>query len=215
MGAGAPVPTSPLCLHAQVYRAKLEGDSAALPPRMKSSTPSSSQLNISALGRSPSPKVGLQGGAVPFGGLLPSSSPAPGSQGCAHPLVLPQGPPHAQSHAGSLPRNLAATLQDIETKRQLALQQKGKLLGGAPPVPNTQGRALAGLQPLCASWQRKEPGSVPFLPGRGQRGLPGAAGALWMAQPGAAVRLQWDTGASLTVSCFSPSLSPLSLNPST
>lgn len=102
---------------------------------------------------------------MPFGGLLPSSSPAPGSQGCAHPLVLPQGPPHAQSHAGSLPRNLAATLQDIETKRQLALQQKGKLLRGAPPVPNTQGQALAGLQPLCASWQRKEPGSVPFLPG--------------------------------------------------
>ncbi|KAF7644890.1 hypothetical protein LDENG_00214060 [Lucifuga dentata] len=27
---------------------------------------------------------------------------------------------------GSLPRNLAATLQDIETKRQLALQQKGE-----------------------------------------------------------------------------------------
>lgn len=75
---------------------------------------------------------------MPFGGLLPSSSPAPGSQGRAHPLVLPQGPPHAQSHVGSLPRNLAATLQDIETKRQLALQQKGKLLGGAPPIPNTQ-----------------------------------------------------------------------------
>lgn len=63
LGAGAPVPRSPLHLHAQVYRAKLEGDSAALPPRMKSSTPSSSQLNISALGRSPSPKVGLQGGS--------------------------------------------------------------------------------------------------------------------------------------------------------
>lgn len=58
-----PIPSSPLRLHAQVYRAKLEGDSAALPPRMKSSTPSSSQLNISALGRSPSPKVGLQGGS--------------------------------------------------------------------------------------------------------------------------------------------------------
>lgn len=28
---------------------------------------------------------------------------------------------------GSLPRNLAATLQDIETKRQLALQQKGNI----------------------------------------------------------------------------------------
>lgn len=40
-------------------------------------------------------------------------------------------PPVQQSHllvanrTGSLPRNLAATLQDIETKRQLALQQKG------------------------------------------------------------------------------------------
>lgn len=94
-----------------------------------------------------------------FGGLLPSSSPAPGSRGRAHPLVLPQGPPHAQSHAGSLPRNLAATLQDIETKRQLALQQKGKLLRAAPPIPNTQGRALAGLQPLGASWP---------VPGRGR-----------------------------------------------
>lgn len=29
---------------------------------------------------------------------------------------------------GSLPRNLAATLQDIEAKRQLALQQKGNCL---------------------------------------------------------------------------------------
>lgn len=35
-----------------------------------------------------------------------------------------QGPP---SPAGSLSRNLVATLQDIETKRQLALQQKGEL----------------------------------------------------------------------------------------
>ncbi|XP_071883748.1 pleckstrin homology-like domain family B member 1 isoform X8 [Anas platyrhynchos] len=144
----------------QVYRAKLEGDSAALPPRMKSSTPSSSQLNISALGRSPSPKVGLQGGAVPFGGLLPSSSPAPGSQGCAHPLVLPQGPPHAQSHAGSLPRNLAATLQDIETKRQLALQQKADPLSAEPLQPGDapgqqvieeQKRRLAELKQKAAA----------------------------------------------------------------
>ncbi|XP_032057849.1 pleckstrin homology-like domain family B member 1 isoform X2 [Aythya fuligula] len=95
----------------QVYRAKLEGDSAALPPRMKSSTPSSSQLNISALGRSPSPK----------------------------------GPPHAQSHAGSLPRNLAATLQDIETKRQLALQQKGQ------QVIEEQKRRLAELKQKAAA----------------------------------------------------------------
>uniref|UniRef100_A0A8C3CDR5 Pleckstrin homology-like domain family B member 1 n=1 Tax=Cairina moschata TaxID=8855 RepID=A0A8C3CDR5_CAIMO len=98
---------SPLRLRAQVYRAKLEGDSAALPPRMKSSTPSSSQLNISALGRSPSPKVGL--------------------------------------HAGSLPRNLAATLQDIETKRQLALQQKGQ------QVIEEQKRRLAELKQKAAA----------------------------------------------------------------
>ncbi|NWH77183.1 PHLB1 protein, partial [Piaya cayana] len=81
----------------QVYRAKTEGDTGALTPRMKSGTPSSSQINLSVLGRSPSPK----------------------------------GPP---SPAGSLPRNLAATLHDIETKRQLALQQKGELLLGVLAV---------------------------------------------------------------------------------
>ncbi|XP_026719642.1 pleckstrin homology-like domain family B member 1 isoform X4 [Athene cunicularia] len=88
----------------QVYRAKTEGDTGALTPRMKSGTPSSSQLNLSVLGRSPSPK----------------------------------GPP---SPAGSLPRNLAATLQDIETKRQLALQQKGEL----PAEPSQPGN-LPGQQ---------------------------------------------------------------------
>ncbi|XP_041923799.1 pleckstrin homology-like domain family B member 1 isoform X2 [Alosa sapidissima] len=41
---------------------------------------------------------------------------------------------------GSLPRNLAATLQDIETKRQLALQQKGQL------VIEEQRRRLAELK---------------------------------------------------------------------
>ncbi|XP_040390129.1 pleckstrin homology-like domain family B member 1 isoform X11 [Cygnus olor] len=95
----------------EVYRAKMEGDTGALPPRMKSSTPSSSQLNISMLGRSPSPK----------------------------------GPPHAQSHAGSLPRNLAAMLQDIETKRQLALQQKGQ------QVIEEQKRRLAELKQKAAA----------------------------------------------------------------
>uniref|UniRef100_A0A8C3CEP0 Pleckstrin homology-like domain family B member 1 n=1 Tax=Cairina moschata TaxID=8855 RepID=A0A8C3CEP0_CAIMO len=113
---GRSFPKMPSALK-EVYRAKLEGDSAALPPRMKSSTPSSSQLNISALGRSPSPKVGL--------------------------------------HAGSLPRNLAATLQDIETKRQLALQQKGKLLR-APLQPGQQvieeqKRRLAELKQKAAA----------------------------------------------------------------
>lgn len=40
----------------------------------------------------------------------------------------PQNAPLVQNGTGSLPRNLAATLQDIETKRQLALQQKGEWL---------------------------------------------------------------------------------------
>ncbi|NXW07524.1 PHLB1 protein, partial [Fregetta grallaria] len=92
----------------QVYRAKTEGDTGALTPRMKSGTPSSSQLNVSVLGRSPSPK----------------------------------GPP---SPAGSLPRNLAATLQDIETKRQLALQQKGQ------QVIEEQKRRLAELKQKAAA----------------------------------------------------------------
>uniref|UniRef100_A0A8B9TS82 Pleckstrin homology-like domain family B member 1 n=1 Tax=Anas platyrhynchos TaxID=8839 RepID=A0A8B9TS82_ANAPL len=93
---------------------RMGGPSPELPPPLGmslSSTPSSSQLNISALGRSPSPK----------------------------------GPLHAQSHAGSLPRNLAATLQDIETKRQLALQQKGQ------QVIEEQKRRLAELKQKAAA----------------------------------------------------------------
>uniref|UniRef100_A0A8V0ZVK8 Pleckstrin homology-like domain family B member 1 n=1 Tax=Gallus gallus TaxID=9031 RepID=A0A8V0ZVK8_CHICK len=112
----------------QVYRAKMEGDTGALTPRMKSGTPSSSQLNISVLGRSPSPK----------------------------------GPLHAPSHAGSLPRNLAATLQDIETKRQLALQQKGQ------QVIEEQKRRLAELKQKAAAeaqsqWEALH-GQSPFPP---------------------------------------------------
>ncbi|XP_056365850.1 pleckstrin homology-like domain family B member 1 isoform X10 [Oenanthe melanoleuca] len=89
----------------ELYRAKTEGGAGVLSPRMKSGTPSSSQLNLSMLERSPSPK----------------------------------GPP---SPAGSLSRNLVATLQDIETKRQLALQQKAKL----PPAEPLQPGNLPGRQ---------------------------------------------------------------------
>ncbi|XP_069732717.1 pleckstrin homology-like domain family B member 1 isoform X16 [Phaenicophaeus curvirostris] len=107
----------------EVYRAKMEGDTGALTPRMKSGTPSSSQLNLSVLGRSPSPK----------------------------------GPP---SPAGSLPRNLAATLHDIETKRQLALQQKAEPLPAEPLQPGNlpgqqvieeQKRRLAELKQKAAA----------------------------------------------------------------
>ncbi|NXA64103.1 PHLB1 protein, partial [Mohoua ochrocephala] len=92
----------------QVYRAKTEGGAGVLTPRMKSGTPSSSQLNLSVLERSPSPK----------------------------------GPP---SPVGSLSRNLVATLQDIETKRQLALQQKGQ------QVIEEQKRRLAELKQKAAA----------------------------------------------------------------
>ncbi|XP_066059696.1 pleckstrin homology-like domain family B member 1 isoform X11 [Chamaea fasciata] len=92
----------------EVYRAKTEGGAGVLTPRMKSGTPSSSQLNLSMLERSPSPK----------------------------------GPP---SPAGSLSRNLVATLQDIETKRQLALQQKGR------QVIEEQKRRLAELKQKAAA----------------------------------------------------------------
>uniref|UniRef100_A0A8C4ZC93 Pleckstrin homology-like domain, family B, member 1b n=1 Tax=Gadus morhua TaxID=8049 RepID=A0A8C4ZC93_GADMO len=44
---------------------------------------------------------------------------------CGNPCV-PQSPLLGANSTGSLPRNLAATLQDIENKRQLALQQKGQ-----------------------------------------------------------------------------------------
>ncbi|XP_032366343.1 pleckstrin homology-like domain family B member 1 isoform X8 [Etheostoma spectabile] len=50
----------------------------------------------------------------------------------------------AANSTGSLPRNLAATLQDIETKRQLALQQKGQ------QVIDDQRRRLAELKQRAA-----------------------------------------------------------------
>ncbi|XP_056650270.1 pleckstrin homology-like domain family B member 1 isoform X27 [Monodelphis domestica] len=51
----------------------------------------------------------------------------------------------SQNGTGSLPRNLAATLQDIETKRQLALQQKGQ------QVIEEQRRRLAELKQKAAA----------------------------------------------------------------
>ncbi|XP_031815947.1 pleckstrin homology-like domain family B member 1 isoform X8 [Sarcophilus harrisii] len=63
-----------------------------------------------------------------------------------------------QNGTGSLPRNLAATLQDIETKRQLALQQKGQALPAEPlPLDDTAGRAVGTVGP--ASGPGFPPGS--------------------------------------------------------
>ncbi|XP_053528777.1 pleckstrin homology-like domain family B member 1 isoform X11 [Artibeus jamaicensis] len=86
------------------------------------------------------------------------------------PLPLPtkafrqlQGALLAQNGTGSLPRNLAATLQDIETKRQLALQQKGQ------QVIEEQRRRLAELKQKAAAeaqcqWDALH-GTSPFLAG--------------------------------------------------
>uniref|UniRef100_A0A1A8J4N7 PH domain-containing protein n=3 Tax=Nothobranchius kuhntae TaxID=321403 RepID=A0A1A8J4N7_NOTKU len=56
-----------------------------------------------------------------------------------------KSPMLAVCNTGSLPRNLAATLQDIETKRQLALQQKGQ------QVIEEQRRRLAELKQRAAA----------------------------------------------------------------
>ncbi|XP_056139901.1 pleckstrin homology-like domain family B member 1 isoform X3 [Lampris incognitus] len=56
-----------------------------------------------------------------------------------------KSPLMAANSTGSLPRNLAATLQDIETKRQLALQQKGQ------QVIEEQRRRLAELKQRAAA----------------------------------------------------------------
>ncbi|XP_064433434.1 pleckstrin homology-like domain family B member 1 isoform X12 [Mirounga angustirostris] len=83
-----------------------------------------------------------------------------------------------QNGTGSLPRNLAATLQDIETKRQLALQQKGESLPAEPPpadnpagqqVIEEQRRRLAELKQKAAAeaqcqWDALH-GAAPFPPG--------------------------------------------------
>ncbi|XP_034024091.1 pleckstrin homology-like domain family B member 1 isoform X2 [Thalassophryne amazonica] len=72
-----------------------------------------------------------------------------------------KSPMLAASSTGSLPRNLAATLQDIETKRQLALQQKGQ------QVIEEQRRRLAELKQRAAAeaqcqWEALH-GSQPHL----------------------------------------------------
>ncbi|XP_036179996.1 pleckstrin homology-like domain family B member 1 isoform X5 [Myotis myotis] len=79
------------------------------------------------------------------------------------PSTLKESAPLAQNGPGSLPRTLAATLQDIETKRQLALQQKGQ------QVIEEQRRRLAELKQRAAAeaqcqWDALH-GAPPFLAG--------------------------------------------------
>ncbi|XP_016289298.1 pleckstrin homology-like domain family B member 1 isoform X6 [Monodelphis domestica] len=101
----------------QVYRSKMESEAGSPLPRTRS-------------------------------GPIPSSSGSSSSSSQLSVATLGRSPSPksallSQNGTGSLPRNLAATLQDIETKRQLALQQKGQSLPAAPlPLDDTAGQQV-------------------------------------------------------------------------
>nr|KAF6438651.1 pleckstrin homology like domain family B member 1 [Molossus molossus] len=93
----------------QVYRSKMDGEATSPLPRTCS-------------------------------GPLPSSSGSSSSSSQLSVATLGRSPSPksallAQNGTSSLPRNLAATLQDIESKRQLALQQKAGESLPAEPLP--------------------------------------------------------------------------------
>ncbi|XP_045750851.1 pleckstrin homology-like domain family B member 1 isoform X8 [Mirounga angustirostris] len=136
----------------QVYRSKMDGEATSPLPRTRS-------------------------------GPLPSSSGSSSSSSQLSVATLGRSPSPksallTQNGTGSLPRNLAATLQDIETKRQLALQQKGESLPAEPPpadnpagqqVIEEQRRRLAELKQKAAAeaqcqWDALH-GAAPFPPG--------------------------------------------------
>ncbi|XP_062951880.1 pleckstrin homology-like domain family B member 1 isoform X4 [Cynocephalus volans] len=136
----------------QVYRSKMDGEATSPLPRTHS-------------------------------GPLPSSSGSSSSSSQLSVATLGRSPSPksallTQNGTGSLPRNLAATLQDIETKRQLALQQKVELLPAEPLPTNDpagqqvieeQRRRLAELKQKAAAeaqcqWDALH-GAAPFPPG--------------------------------------------------
>ncbi|CAK7317371.1 pleckstrin homology-like domain family B member 1 isoform X38 [Vulpes vulpes] len=133
---GRPFPKTTSTLK-EVYRSKMDGEATSPLPRTRS-------------------------------GPLPSSSGSSSSSSQLSVATLGRSPSPksallAQNGTGSLPRNLAATLQDIETKRQLALQQKGQ------QVIEEQRRRLAELKQKAAAeaqcqWDALH-GAAPFPPG--------------------------------------------------
>nr|XP_014971356.2 pleckstrin homology-like domain family B member 1 isoform X24 [Macaca mulatta] len=148
---GRPFPKTTSTLK-EVYRSKMDGEATSPLPRTRS-------------------------------GPLPSSS---GSSSSSSQLSLatlgrspsPKSALLTQNGTGSLPRNLAATLQDIETKRQLALQQKVESLPAEPlptddpagqQVIEEQRRRLAELKQKAAAeaqcqWDALH-GAAPFPAG--------------------------------------------------
>ncbi|XP_062951892.1 pleckstrin homology-like domain family B member 1 isoform X16 [Cynocephalus volans] len=133
---GRPFPKTTSTLK-EVYRSKMDGEATSPLPRTHS-------------------------------GPLPSSSGSSSSSSQLSVATLGRSPSPksallTQNGTGSLPRNLAATLQDIETKRQLALQQKGQ------QVIEEQRRRLAELKQKAAAeaqcqWDALH-GAAPFPPG--------------------------------------------------
>ncbi|XP_060160143.1 pleckstrin homology-like domain family B member 1 isoform X20 [Globicephala melas] len=136
----------------EVYRSKMDGEATSPLPRTRS-------------------------------GPLPSSSGSSSSSSQLSVATLGRSPSPkstllAQNGTSSLPRNLAATLQDIETKRQLALQQKVESLPAEPlptddpagqQVIEEQRRRLAELKQKAAAeaqcqWDALH-GAVPFPAG--------------------------------------------------
>uniref|UniRef100_A0A9L0IWE5 Pleckstrin homology-like domain family B member 1 n=1 Tax=Equus asinus TaxID=9793 RepID=A0A9L0IWE5_EQUAS len=133
---GRPFPKTSSTLK-EVYRSKTDGEATSPLPRTRS-------------------------------GPLPSSSGSSSSSSQLSVATLGRSPSPksaqlSQNGTGSLPRNLAATLQDIETKRQLALQQKGQ------QVIEEQRRRLAELKQKAAAeaqcqWDALH-GAAPFPAG--------------------------------------------------
>ncbi|KAM7235583.1 hypothetical protein CapIbe_012769 [Capra ibex] len=136
----------------QVYRSKMDSEATSPLPRTRS-------------------------------GPLPSSSGSSSSSSQLSVATLGRSPSPkstllAQNGTSSLPRNLAATLQDIETKRQLALQQKVESLPAEPlptddpagqQVIEEQRRRLAELKQKAAAeaqcqWDALH-GAAPFPTG--------------------------------------------------
>ncbi|XP_027691423.1 pleckstrin homology-like domain family B member 1 isoform X7 [Vombatus ursinus] len=113
---GRPFPKTTSALK-EVYRSKMESEAGSPLPRTRS-------------------------------GPIPSSSGSSSSSSQLSVATLGRSPSPksallTQNGTGSLPRNLAATLQDIETKRQLALQQKGQALPAEPlPLDDTAGQQV-------------------------------------------------------------------------
>lgn len=102
-----------------MFRSKLDSDPGLPLHQPKSGSASPLQHGVATLGRNMSSKVR----SLSYELLLHNRPPQ--SILILTCFLTQQSPLLAANSTGSLPRNLAATLQDIETKRQLALQQKG------------------------------------------------------------------------------------------